>query len=152
MINLNKIEKFKTLERSPRLPDLLYQASCLAFPKKHTDERFFWIGAVGVRNDGAIVKSTNIAVNMSFKRNKDFFEKVPNTHAEGRVLRKLGTDGIIYVARVSREDGKLVMARPCKMCANRCFGRNVKKVFYTIDESHYGIFFPKSQKDTIYRI
>jgi hypothetical protein len=126
---------------------LLLSAAELAVPHFNKDPRNFWLGAVGLREDGASVYSRNGAV--SYSASVETYHLNPNSHAEGRLLRKLGKNGIVYVARVFRKDRTLAMARPCGMCQTRLRAFNVEKVYYTIDNNHYGIWYPKKDKDKI---
>jgi len=126
---------------------LLLSAAELAVPHFNKDPRNFWLGAVGLREDGASVYSRNGAV--SYSASVEAYHLTPNSHAEGRLLRKLGKNGIVYVARVFRKDRTLAMARPCGMCQTRLRAFNVEKVYYTIDNNHYGIWYPKKDKDKI---
>jgi len=92
------------------------------------DNRSFWLGAVGLRNDGVIVTAKNIAST----------DVVPTHHAEARVIRKLTPDSIIWVARVSKMDGTWTMARPCSGCQRRMRTAGVRKVVYTIGPEEWG--------------
>lgn len=126
---------------------ILIAASRIAMPKNGNDQRNFWLGSIGIRNDGVSVSAKNGA--SVFSASVETYHLNPNSHAEGRVLRKLGKHGIVYVARVSRKDHSLAMARPCSMCQIRLRAFNVRKVFYTIDDHHFGIWCPKSGTDKI---
>lgn len=126
---------------------LLLSAAQFAIPHFNKDPRNFWLGAVGLRSDGAYVSSRNGAVFYSSSVEK--YQLHTNSHAEGRLLRKLGKNGIVYVARVFRKDRNLAMARPCSMCQIKLRAFNVEKVYYTIDEHHYGIWYPKKYRDKI---
>lgn len=126
---------------------ILLSAAEMAVPHFDQDRRNFWLGAIGIRADGATVSSRNGAV--SYSASVETYHLNPNSHAEGRLLRKLGKGGIVYVARVFRKDRTLAMARPCGMCQTRLKAFGVKKVFYTIDDHHYGIWYPDKDKDKI---
>lgn len=91
----------------------------------------YHLGAVAIRKDGAVVVSQNGAT------------KQPNqeVHAEAKVLRKAGTDALLFVARVGR-DGRTKMARPCPRCLTEIKNRRVKKVYYTINSQEYGCIQP----------
>lgn len=130
--------------------DLLHQAALISLPTSDDDLRNFWIGCIGIREDGVLVSSRNGSV--GFSTTVENYQLVPSSHAEGRVLRKLGKNGIVYVARVSRKDRTLAMARPCGMCQVRLKAFNVKKVFYTINPEQYGVWFPDSDSDRIYKV
>lgn len=130
--------------------DLLHQATLIALPSSDDDHRAFWLGCIGIREDGVQVASKNGAV--AFSTTVESYQLVPSSHAEGRVLRKLGKNGTMYVARVSRKDRTLAMARPCGMCQVRLKAFNVKKVFYTINSEQYGVWMPDSDTDRIYKV
>lgn len=96
-------------------------------PEKY-DSRSFLLGAVGLRNDGVIVTSKNVAA-----RNI-----IPTHHAETRVLRKLTPNSVIWVARILKSTGEWTMARPCLGCQTRMKTAGVKKVVYTIGPNEWG--------------
>src|SRR6266852_2438089 len=97
---------------------MLQMAAGVALPNDcASDVRGYWLGCVGIRKDGTIVASRNGAV--EFSDTVENHQLLPNSHAEGRTLRKLGKHGVMYVARVSRKDRSLKMARPCPMCQIR---------------------------------
>jgi cytidine deaminase len=127
--------------------DLLLLAAKISLPTNDKDIRDFWLGCVGIRRDGAMVFSKNGAV---YSTKVDDYQLIPSSHAEGRILKKLDRGSIIYVARVKRRDKTLAMASPCGMCRVRIRGRGVKKVFYTINENQYGVWFVKENIDKVY--
>ena len=92
------------------------------------DNRSFYLGAVGLRNDGVIVTAKNIA-------SKDV---VPTHHAEARVVRKLTPNSTVWVARVSRCTGEWTVSRPCASCQRKMRSVGVKKVIYTIAPEEWG--------------
>lgn len=96
---------------------------------KRIDNRTFLLGAVGVRNDGVIVESRNIAA----------FDAEPKAHAEMRLTRKLTPGSTVWVARTSRKNGSWAMARPCPDCERRMRGIGVVRVVYTIGPDEWGI-------------
>ena len=125
----------------------LREASQIA--KKSKDNlRNYILGCIGIREDGAIVSSINGAAR--FSKSVDDFYKLPNSHAEGRVLRKLGRNGIMFVARVHKKDGTLAMALPCSMCQTRIKAFKVKKVYFTCNEEQYGIWSVKEDQFRFY--
>lgn len=128
---------------------MLQMAAGVALPTNTEDQRNFWLGAVGIRNDGAIVTSRNGAA--EFHRSVKDYQLMPNSHAEGRCLRKLGKRGIMYVARVSRQDQSLKMARPCPMCQVRIRSAQIEKVYYTINDHEYGLWIPATDKHSIFK-
>lgn len=129
--------------------DLLKLAGKVAMPTSPDDPRNFWIGCVGMRSDGVIVSAKNGAV---FSTQSDNYQLLPDAHAEGRVLRKLGKNGKIFVSRIAKFNGGYAMARPCGMCQIRIRSFNVKKVFYTINDTQFGIWFPDTDTDKIYKM
>lgn len=130
--------------------NLLHQAAQIALPSTDRDHRDYWLGCVGVREDGTTVASKNGAV--EFRTSVKSYQLLPTSHAEGRVLRKLGKGGTIFVARVSKKDRSLVMARPCGICQVRLRSFKVLKVYYTINDNQYGIWYPHSDTDKICRV
>jgi len=94
---------------------------------KH-DNRSFLLGAVGMRNDGVIVSSRNIAAT----------DVTPSAHAEARVVKKLTCDSIVWVARVGKKGDRWALARPCSSCQRRMKTAGVKKVIYTIAPNEWG--------------
>lgn len=135
------------------LPPLLLEAARRALPTVDEDLRLFLLGAVGERDDGKLVFSKNGAARVSTPFYQYFCP--PRSHAESRLVRKLGLNGIVYVARVAKENkDKIVlkMARPCDSCRVRLESAKVRKVYYSIDDSSYGVLtFSKSgSKDKIF--
>ncbi len=113
-----------------------------------SNERNHLVGAVGIRWDGKLVSSKNGAVHST----SIDYHPVAFSHAEARLCRKLGKGGIVYVARVARKDGAWVMARPCGSCQRICRSYQVKKVYYTINEEHYGLYLCNEDKDLIFKL
>lgn len=130
--------------------DFLLEAAELAIPTSKFDPRSFWLGAIGIRKDGALVSSRNGAV--SFSSSVDLTNVNVVSHAETRLLRKLGKDGVIFVSRVLRKDRSLAMARPCLDCQFKIRAHRVKKVYYTINDNQFGVWFPKEDKDKVYTV
>lgn len=85
-----------------------------------------------------MVSSKNGAA--SFRTTIKNCQLLPASHAEGRVLRKLGKGGTIFVSRVQKKDGSLAMAMPCPMCQIRIKSFKAIKVYYTINPDQYGIW------------
>lgn len=121
----------------------------IAKPTIDNDPRNFYVGCIGIRDDGTQVAAKNGAV---FSTAVDNYQLLPSSHAEGRVLRKLGKNGVIYVARISKSSGGYAMARPCGMCQVRIKSFNVKKVYYSINETHYGIWLPEDDEDKVCKL
>jgi cytidine deaminase len=127
--------------------DYFEMAGKIAIPTNEYDSlRNFWLGAVGIRRDGVVVCAKNGAVHST---NVDNYQPIRWAHAETRVLRKLGKNGILYVARVSRKTGKFAMSRPCPNCQQLIRAYSAKKVYYSINESQYGIWDPMSDTDKV---
>ena len=97
-------------------------------------EQMQCLGAVGVRQDGAVVHAHNTYVGSRVE---------PKTHAEYRLLSRLGPFGTVYVARVGGVGGaNWAMAKPCPTCHRAMEIRRVKRVFYTIGPDEYGVWVP----------
>ena len=92
------------------------------------DRRRYRLGAVGIRKDGAIVKSKNIPNKLP----------EPQAHAEARLAKKLDRGSIVYVVRID-SNGNLASARPCDSCERILKFRGVKKVYYSITNIEYGV-------------
>lgn len=124
---------------SSKIFDTLKQAAKIALPNDIAlDKRGFWLGCIGIRNDGTIVSAKNGASQFSDSVKK--YQLIPNSHAEGRLLRKIGKYGTIFVSRVSKKDMTMAMAKPCEMCQVRIKSMNAHKVYYTISDFQYGIW------------
>lgn len=101
-------------------------AMAAAFAVAKQDVRAFRLGAVGKRNDGAIVLA----------RNGSGLCRVPSAHAEARLSRKLDVGSTVFVARVLR-DGRWANAKPCLGCFLQLRARGVRRVFYTVGDRQY---------------
>jgi tRNA(Arg) A34 adenosine deaminase TadA len=102
-----------------RIKDMIKVAGELA--KSGSAKRHYWIAAIGVRKDGAIVMSRNETT------------RIPNPegHAEKRLTKKLGMDAqLVLVVRINR-DGSMQLAKPCIRCEGALRAYRVKKVYYT---------------------
>ena len=95
---------------------------------KSDDRRHYRIGAVGVRDDGTIVSSSNTECHHPQRF----------AHAEARLVKKLDQGSVVYVVRILR-NGQFVNAKPCLNCQASLRRRGVKRVVYSIGESHYGV-------------
>ena len=104
--------------------------------RSKSDGRAFLLGAVGIRSDGAMVRSLN-----SPSENKQRL-----MHAECKLCRKLDYGAIVYVARVRLDNYEFAMARPCFDCRKIMRTKRVNKVYYTINNFQYGVL--DFQKDT----
>ena len=96
---------------------------------RRNDARTFLLGAVGIRNDGVLVSSKNIAST----------DCAPHHHAETRLVRKLTPGSTVWVARVAKGTGNWAMARPCPNCERRLRGSGVTKIVYTIGPNEWGV-------------
>ncbi len=102
------------------------------------DDRTYFHGAIGIRKDGVIVGACN--------GNPKFPE--PKHHAEARVLRKLGKGGILWVVR-TLADGTMGNSKPCVDCYRIISQRRVIKVYFSINSSTYGCFYPDVGPDCV---
>jgi len=85
--------------------------------------RAFWLGAVGIRKDGAVVRARN-------ERTK---VPTPCAHAEARLCKKLGKDAPMVIVVRLLKNGNLSMAKPCPNCERALRRHRVKKVFYSTE-------------------
>lgn len=108
---------------------LMSAAETAVITNDRVDIRTFWLGAVGMRKDGVIVSSRNIAA-------PDY---APDHHAEVRLARKLTPGSTVWVARVARCDGEWAMAKPCRGCERRLKAAGVSRVVYTIGPGEWGV-------------
>ncbi len=103
-------------------------------PDAYEDFREYRLASVGVRSDGALVVSRNGSAPAS-----PDVRRIPNAHTEIRTLKKLNKNSILFVCRIGLA-GVYRNSKPCPGCesAIRNSGK-VKRVYYTISESEYGI-------------
>ncbi len=101
----------------------------------------FRLIALGLRKDGALVKSVN-----SPSQHPD-----RKCHAEYKLCKKMDFGGEIYVARVLYQNNQFGMARPCPNCQKVIKSRGIKKVYYTIDKDSYGVWHTEKDKDTFHK-
>lgn len=130
--------------------EMIRQAAEYALPSIDDCPRHYWVGACGIRKDGTTVFARNGAVYTT--EVDDHYTIIPQAHAEVRLLRKLGHDGTVFVARVSRKTGQLVMSRPCEICQIFLRSKRVAKCYYSINEENYGLFLPEDGSDRIFEI
>lgn len=95
------------------------------------DDRTYFLGAVGIRKDGVIVCASN----------GNPKEPEPQHHAEARLLRKLGKDGIVFVVR-TLADGTWGNAKPCEHCQRKLFHKRVEKVYFSTGYGNDWISWP----------
>lgn len=132
--------------------NMLKLAAKIAEPINDLDKRSFWLACIGIRRDGTLVSSRNGSIQHMFSMGLDPIDNDKNCsyHAEGRTLRKMDQGGILYVTRVSRRDGKLCMARPCVLCQSKIKSQRIKKVYYSINSTQYGVWNVKSDTDRVF--
>lgn len=106
--------------------EMLFLAAGTALRKD--DRRSFRLGAVGVRNDGTLVASTNGPSPYP----------CADVHAEARLTQKLTPGSTVWVARI-RHDGSMGMAKPCPACERRLRSAGVRKVVYSISDGEHGV-------------
>ncbi len=104
----------------------------------HDDNRGFFLGAIGIRHDGAVVKSCNGPVIIYDDTKKTSY---PAAHAEYRLARKLDKGSIVFVCRIRRVDDSFGMARPCQDCQRKLAAKGVKKVNYTLNNNEFGTLY-----------
>jgi cytidine deaminase len=126
---------------------LLIAASKAALPTSINDARAFWLGCIGIRSDGSQILSKNGAVYSTSISN---YQLIPDAHAECRAIKKMDCGGVMYVARVRKIDRSLAMASPCEICRVKIRSRRINKVYYTVNQHQYGIWFVKKNIDVIY--
>jgi tRNA(Arg) A34 adenosine deaminase TadA len=101
------------------------------------DSRDFLLGAVGIRSDGIRVVSPNGPAMICDKlHHKSYYKEA---HAEYRLCRKLNKNSVVFVVRISKTDGRLMMAKPCTTCQIALKRKRVKKVYYSISDTEYGV-------------
>lgn len=86
------------------------------------EERNFWVGAAALRTDGRIVTAKN---------GRSQFPHAPS-HAEARLIKKLGPGATVVVARLLK-NGNCGLALPCTKCRVALRNKGVKNVYYTTE-------------------
>jgi tRNA(Arg) A34 adenosine deaminase TadA len=96
---------------------------------KNRDRRTFYVGAIGIRNDGTMVMAWNGS------------SKDPNrvAHAEYRLASKLDQGAVVYVARICVGKWTFGLAKPCRACQKILKSKKVRKIFYSIGPDEYGV-------------
>lgn len=92
------------------------------------DDRNYFLGAVGIRSDGATVISYNGAPKFP----------TPEHHCEYRLCRKLDQGSRVYLAR-TLASGEWANSRPCPRCFQCLKAKGCLYVAYTIGPDEYGI-------------
>ncbi len=128
------------------MTDFLLQAAEASKSGDPEDKREACIGAVGVRSDGTVVSARNEAVFDTDACDTDRAWSFPPAHAENRLAKKLDIGSVVYVARL-KKDGTMAMARPCIFCERVLKSRRVKKVYYTVNNSTYGVWDLETDED-----
>jgi cytidine deaminase len=143
-----KIEQIKKNLNKSRMPDLIKRAAINALPTDllEISKKQFWLSSFAVRRDGAIVSSRN---GSPYCTSTEHYQKQAKSHSEVRCLFKAGKGSTLYVARISRENFGLAMSRPCCSCRIFLKSYKVEKVYYTINNECFGIFYPKKDYDQI---
>src|ERR1700743_1136241 len=93
------------------------------------DNRGFLLGAVHIRNDGALVSAVNSVCQEPDRR----------AHSEYRISKKIDRGSIVYVARIRLLNGEYALSRPCHSCQKVLKSKKVKRVYYTISNNEYGV-------------
>jgi len=101
--------------------------------KDTTDYKHYWLGAIGIRNDGCLVHANNIR-NMT---------NAVDCHAEARLAKKLDVGSIVYVVRIQKSTNNYMCAKPCGGCYLKLKNRGVKKIYYSINNNTYGVIVVK---------
>lgn len=117
----------KDIKMNSKYKDLLNQAAKIARMKD--DDRYFKLGAIGVRYDGTKVTAYNGAT---------IGGKVPSAHCEARLSRKLDRGATVYLARITA-DGQWANSKPCVSCRSYLTAVRCRRVVYTIGPNEFGI-------------
>lgn len=126
---------------------LIKMAAIVALPTNDGDQRNFLLGCVAERKDGTIVSARNGAVRCLDTVD---YQLLPSAHAEWRCSRKMGKYATVYVARVARKNGGLVMSRPCPTCQICLRSLKVERAYYSINDHQYGCYFVQDDQDQVY--
>ena len=111
-----------------KVKQMLRLATVIATKTTSGKRRNFLLGAIGVRSDGVLVSASNIPAQ----------RQTPEAHAEYRVSRKLDVGAVVFVARKNRV-GRLCNAKPCFRCESAMRSKGVKRCFYTISNTKFGV-------------
>lgn len=120
--------------------EMIQRAAEFASRRPPGDKRRYQIAAVGITPEGGIYHARNLAYHFSEDEQLSF-RKEPSAHAEFKLARALSKGSVVYVARVLKSGG-LAIAKPCPMCMIALRAKQVKRVYYTIDDSSYGVIEP----------
>lgn len=119
------------------IASMLDLAADTAFDTISRSKQAYFLGAVGIRRDGAIVAATNQAQTQAMISGAPA-DRNWSAHAERRLCRKLDAGSFIFVARVNRK-GEWRMSRPCDRCQRSLQHRRVRMAYYTIAPGEYGV-------------
>jgi deoxycytidylate deaminase len=107
------------------------------------DQKEWYLACVAKRADGAVVCSVNHSISD---------QRIPEHHAEARVLRKCDFGSILYVARVHKDRITVANAKPCENCQNFIRNMGVKKVYFTMAPDVYGVWEPANDLWVTYEL
>lgn len=70
-------------------------------------------------------------------------------HAEVAALRNAprASNGVLYTARIGRSHN-VGLAKPCQDCQTAIIEANIKRVFYTINNNEYGVWYPRRDNES----
>ena len=92
--------------------------------------RNFFLGAVGIRKDGAIVRASNLSCEVPSRQ----------YHAEYRCAMKLDYGAPeVYVARLRLDTLEFGIAKPCFSCEKVLRSKGVRRVYYSIGPTEYDV-------------
>lgn len=120
--------------------EMLQRAAEFASRRPPGDKRRYQIAAVGITPEGRVYHARNLAYHFS-EYDQVIFRPEPSAHAEFKLARALPRGSTVYVARVLRS-GDFAIAKPCPMCMIALKSRQVRKVYYSIDNDSYGVLEP----------
>ena len=107
---------------------LLHIAYGVALDRMNNRRIDFRFGAVGLRADGKLVTAFNDIA----------YAPTWNSHAESRLCRKITPGTVVAVVRVLKS-GEWSLAKPCPSCELCLRRKGVKRVYYSIANSEYGV-------------
>jgi len=105
-----------------------------------SDGRSFLLGAIGIRKDGTMVRSLNSPTQCPERQ----------VHAECKLCKKLDFGATVYVARVRLDNFQFGLSRPCFSCQKIMRHKGVKKAYYTISPTEFGVLNFIRNSETIF--
>ena len=120
--------------------EMIQKAAKIASRRQPGDKRRYLIAAVGITPEGRIYHARNLAYHF-MECDQYSFRPEASAHAEFKLARALPRGSTVYVARVLR-NGELAMAKPCVTCQMALKSKQVRKVYYSIDDKAYGVMEP----------